>query len=305
MVLAGLNERFPAVEGWIRQAQALLDPVPVVLAPSDDALTLSWSLQGEPQLISVPLPQDLVRAGVPLQRDVLGDTLADLLLDQGLVAAQVAVDVLLPLPCCQWRRLQGAAAATLGNGDDLRALAPDLGWSLSLQESYLDLVPDASTETVMVVGAERMVLQAWLDTLAAADFSVRRAEWLLCAAWRGLVCLHEQDLQQPLIWLVEQGGRWRLLLLEHGWPELDVALDARDLEALRVEVLGLVGAWMEHNSEPGSAALPLPGWYVTADAAWRGRWGESHDALKLGPLLGDAEMSLVELALMAPAEVPG
>ena len=63
-MLAGLNDRFPAVEGWIRQAQALLDPVRVVLAPSDDALTLSWSLQGEQQLTSVPLPLDLVRAGV-------------------------------------------------------------------------------------------------------------------------------------------------------------------------------------------------------------------------------------------------
>jgi hypothetical protein len=50
--------------------------------------------------------------------------------------------------------------------------------------------------------------------------------------------------------------------------------------------------------------MDLPGWCVTADASWRGRWGESHDALKLGPLLGDAETSLVELALMAPAELP-
>ena len=47
MVLAGLNDRFPALEVWMRQAQALLDPVRVVLAPSDDALTLTWSLQGE------------------------------------------------------------------------------------------------------------------------------------------------------------------------------------------------------------------------------------------------------------------
>ena len=304
MVLAGLNDRFPALEGWMRQAQALLDPVRVVLAPSDDVLTLTWSLQGERQVTSVPLPQDLVRAGVPLQREVLGDTLADLLLDQGLVAVQVEVELLLPLPCCQWRRLQGAAAATLSNGDDLRALGPDLGWSLSLQESYLDLLPDASTETVMVVGAERLVLQAWLDTLALADLSVRRAEWLLCAAWRGLACLQEQDLQQPLIWLVEHSGSWRLLLLLHGWPELDVALEARDLAALRVEVLGLGNAWMEQASADGPAAMALPGWRVTADASWRGCWGDSHDSLTLGPLLGDAERSLVELALMAPAEVP-
>ena len=304
MVLAGLNDRFPVLESWRGQVQALLDPLRVVIAPSDDALTLTWSLQGEQQVTSVPLPQDLVRAGVPLQREVLGDTLADLLLDQGLVAAQVEVELLLPLPCCQWRLLQGAAAAALSNGDDLRALGPDLGWSLSLQESYLDLLPDASTESVMVVGMERLVLQAWLDTLAAADLSVRRAEWLLCAAWRGLARSRELDLQPRLIWLVEQGGSWRLLLLERGWPELDVALEARDLAALRVEVLGLVDAWMEQASADGPAAMALPGWCVTADASWRGCWGDSHDALTLGPLLGDAETSLVELALMAPAEVP-
>lgn len=305
MVLAGLNDRIPALGEWSRQVQALLDPVRVVVAPSDAALTLSWSLKGEQRVTSVPLPQDLIRAGVPLQREVLGDTLADLLLDQGLVAAQVEVELLLPMPCCQWRRLQGAVAATLGNGDDLRALAPDLGWSLTLQDSYLDLLPDAMTETVMVVGTERLVLQAWLDTLASADLRAYRAEWLLCAAWRALAGSLDQTLLQHLIWLVEQGGRWRLLLLEQGWPELDVALEARDLEDLRLEVLGLVKAWMEQAGVDGAAPAALPSWCVTADSSWRGCWGDNHDALKLGPLLGDADTSLVELALTAPAEVPG
>ena len=154
VLLAGLNDRFPVLGDWTRQVQALLDPVRVVLAPSDAALTLAWCLKGEQQVTSVPLPQDLVRAGVPLQREVLGDTLADLLLDQGLVVAQVEVELLLPLPCCQWRLLQGAAVSMLGKGDALRALGPDLGWTLSLEDSYLDLLPDAVTETVMVVGTE-------------------------------------------------------------------------------------------------------------------------------------------------------
>lgn len=304
MVLAELSDRFPVLEGWSRQIQALLDPVRVVLAPSDDALTLSWTLQGEKQVSTVSLPQDLVRAGLPLQREVLGDTLADLLLDQGLVGAQVQVELLLPLPCCQWRRLEGAPAATLSNGDDLRALSPSLGWSFSWQECYLDLLPDADSETVMVIGTERLVLQAWVDTLASADCSVRRAEWLLCAAWRGLASTQERASLQRLIWLVEQGGRWRLLLLEQGWPEVDVALESRDLDALRVEVLGLVQVWMEQGCEWGSAARVLPGWCVTADAAWRGCWGASHDSRQWGPLIGDAETSLVELALRAPVEEP-
>ena len=305
VLLAGLNDRFPVLGDWSRQVQALLDPVRVVLTPSDAALTLAWCLKGEQQVTSVPLPQDLVRAGVPLQREVLGDTLADLLLDQGLVCAQVEVELLLPLPCCQWRRLQGAAASMLGNGDDLRALGPDLGWSLSLEDSYLDLLPDAVTETVMVVGTERLVLQAWLDMLASAELSVRRAEWLLCAAWRALACSLDQTLPQHLIWLVEQSGRWRFLLLEQGRPELDVALEARDLADLRPEVLGLVKAWMEQAGVDGVAPVALPGWCVTADSSWSGCWADHHDSLTLGPLLSDADMSLVELALRAPAEVTG
>ena len=130
-----------------------------MLAPSDDALTLTWSLQGEQQVTSVPLPQDLVRAGVPLQREVLGDTLADLLLDQGLVATRWRWSCYCPA-VLSVAPGSGVASATLSSGDDLRALGPDLGWSLSLQESYLDLLPDASTESVMVVGMERLVLQA-------------------------------------------------------------------------------------------------------------------------------------------------
>ena len=149
------------------------------------------------------------------------------------------------------------------------------------------------------------MLQAWLDTLVSAELSVRRAEWLLCAAWRALACSLDQTLPQLLIWLVEQGGRWRLLLLEQGRPELDVALEAGDLADLRPEVLGLVKAWMEQAAVDGAAPVALPGWCVTADSSWSGCWADHHDSLTLGPLLSDADMSLVELALRAPAEVPG
>ena len=109
--------------------------------------------------------------------------------------------------------------------------------------------------------------------------------------------------RRSLIWLVEQ-GRWRLLLLG-GWPELDVALEARDLADLRPEVLGLVKAWMEQAAVDGAAPVALPGWCVTADSSWSGCWADHHDSFTLGPLLSDADMSLVELALKAPAEVSG
>lgn len=303
MVLAGLSDRFPVLEGWNRKVQALLDPVRVVLVPSLDALTLSWSHQGQHRKISVALPHDLVRAGVPMQREALGETIADLLLDQGLMAAQVEVDLLLPLCCCQWRRIQGAEVARFSNSDDLRTLVPNLGWSLSLQESYLDLLPEPGGETAMVVGVERLVLQAWLDTLAAADLSVQRAEWVLSAAWRGLVSRPELASQQSLIWLLELGGSWRLLVLKHGWPELDIPLDSKDLADLRVEVLGLVNAWIEQGFEDGSTSVALPVWCVTASAEWTGCWGELHDSQTLGPLAVDADVSLVELASMATLKV--
>ena len=287
-VLTELRDRYPALDGWLMQAQGLLDPRRVLLAPEDEALHLArWSSDGW-ALSNVALPPDLCRSGQPLNSDVLGETIADLLLEQGLSPPQVEFELLLPLSSCQWRLLEGPAAVGLTCAADLRLLQPELGWSLVLQDSYLDVIPQARGDSALVVGTDRWLLQAWASTLEEADLSLRRVEWLLSAAWRGL-CDARADADEQLVWLVEQGGQWRLLLLSLGCPEIDIGLAASEHPALREEVMELVEAW-----DPAG----LPGWWVTAGSQWQGRWAAEHDSC-LGPLRSDAEMSLLELALTA------
>ena len=293
MVLADLRDRFPALDGWMVQLQGLLEPSHVVLAPEDDSLHLALSSQGERQIASLALPPDLCRMGQPLDRQALGETIADLLLERGQIPARVSVELLLPLPSCQWRVVQVAEPGQAWDLDALRALQPDLGWSLTLQESYLDLLPLAHDDRTLVMGTDRLLLQSWIETLAAADLSVRRAEWLLSAAFRGLSSAWG-NREERLVWLVEHGGHWRLLLLHGGCPDVDLALEAVELPELRREVLELVQAWRQPQERMG--------WWVTASPQWQGQWAPEHDP-QLGVLHSDAEMTLLDLALIAPREV--
>ena len=293
MVLADLRDRFPALDGWMVQLQGLLEPSRVVLAPEDDSLHLAWSSQGEQEIASLALPPDLCRMGQPLDRQALGETIADLLLERGLIPARVSVELLLPLPSCQWRVVQVVEPCQAWDLDALRTLQPDLGWSLTLQESYLDLLPLPRDDRTLVMGTDRLLLQSWIETLADADLSVRRAEWLLSAAFRGLSRAWG-NREERLVWLVEHGGRWRLLLLHGGCPDVDLELQAVELSDLRSEVQALVQAWCQPQERMG--------WWVTASPQWQGQWASDHDP-RLGVLHSDAEMTLLDLALIASQEV--
>ncbi len=288
MVLAELRDRFPALDSWVMQVQGLLNPRRVLLAAEDEALNLACWSQDDWALSNLVLPPDLCRFGQPLNREALGETIADLLLEQGLSLPQVEVELLLPLTSCQWRLLEGAASAALSCGAELRQLQPELGWSLAVQDSYLDLLPQPRPDSALVVGTDRLLLQAWVSTLEEADLPLRRAEWVLSAAWRGLRD-SQAGTDERLVWLVEQAGRWRLLLLRKGCPEFDFNLQSSEHSALRHEVLELVEAW-----DP----VGMPGWWITAAPEWQGYWGAEHDS-RHGPLHSDAEMSLFELALTA------
>ena len=146
VVLAELRDRFPALDGLLMQLRGLLDPRRVLLVPEDEALYLAWRSQDGWEMSTMVLPPDLCRSGHPLNPEVLGESIADLLLERGFSLPQVEVELLLPLISCQWRLLEGTASAAL-TGDELRALQPELGWSLSLEDSYLDVQqqPQAGT----------------------------------------------------------------------------------------------------------------------------------------------------------------
>ena len=180
MELADLRDRFPALDGLLVQITGLLTRRRVVLAASDRVLSLAWWDQGEQHIVDTELPPDLCQGGVPLQREVLGEMVADLLIEKGIPSVSVALELLLPLPICDWRLLEGAAG--LGDATSLRALAPEMTWPLQWQESYVALTALNDGDMAMVVGTDRLILQAWIDTVASADLNLCQAEWLLVAA---------------------------------------------------------------------------------------------------------------------------
>ena len=293
MELADLRDRFPALDGLLVQITGLLTRRRVVLAASDRVLSLAWWEQGEQRIINTDLPPDLCQGGVPLQREVLGEMVADLLIEEGIPSVSVALELLLPLPICDWRLLEGAAG--LGDATSLRALAPEMTWPLQWQESYVALTALKDRDLAMVVGADRLILQAWIDTVASADLNLCQAEWLLVAAWRALQALNA-SLEGEWVWLIESEGIWRLVLLREGLPELDVALKATELPSVRDEVLFFLDAWDQKQRQIGVRRS----WWITAEPSWKGRWKKGHGAGLHGPLVSDGEMSLLQLALKAP-----
>ncbi len=293
MELADLRDRFPALDGLLVQITGLLTRRRVVLAASDRVLSLAWWEQGEQRIINTDLPPDLCQGGVPLQREVLAELVADLLIEQGISSVSVELELLLPLSICDWRLLEGAAG--LGDATSLRALAPEMTWPLQWQESYVALTALNDRDMAIVVGADRLILQAWIDTVASADLNLCQAEWLLVAAWRALQALNA-SLAGEWVWLIESEGIWRLVLLREGLPELDVALKATQLPSVRDEVLFLLEAWDQKQRQAGARRS----WWITAGPSWKGRWQEGHGAGLHGPLVSDGEMSLLQLALKAP-----
>ena len=294
MELADLRDRFPALDGLLVQITGYLSRRRVVLAASDRVLSLAWWDQGEQHSIDTNLPPGLCQEGVPLQREALAEMVADLLIDQGLASGSVELELLLPLPSCDWRLLDGASG--LVDASSLRVLAPEMTWPLQWQESYVTLSSLKDSDMAMVVGADRLILQAWIDTVALADLNLCQAEWLLVAAWRALQALNA-PLQGEWAWLIESEGVWRFVLLCDGLPELDVGLQATQLPSIKEEVLFLLEAWDQKQRQAGARRS----WWITAGPRWKGRWAEGHGAGLHGPLVSDGEMSLLELALKAPS----
>jgi len=271
VVLADLRERFPQLEQLQSMAERWLSSQRVLLAVDETALVLLWQ-QGESlTLRHVPLPQGLCRAGLPMQREALGELLADLLLDIGIQGGQL--EMLLPMQSCQWRLLCWPD----GEPDEdqvkaLRQLSPELNWPFALADSYLtvkslQLCSSLNSPTAMslAVRTDRLMVNAWVDVIEAADLPLLGLEWMLTAAWR-TVREATKNFEGDLVWLVKHDGRWRLLLLRGGLPELDHALSTSFLggdspDELLNEVDEVLQAWHQHSG----SALPLA-WWITAAA---------------------------------------
>jgi len=306
--LAALRERFPALERSMLAWRALARRQTVWLAPNDAQLTLAWCQGGVWEQRCVPLPEDVCRDGLPLQRDALADFLADWLLENGLPPAVVDLVLLLPLQCCQWRLVVPPDAQAPLSTAALRSLQPDLGWSLPLSELVLALEsPGLPSASQLLVGAERLLLQAWVAVIEAADLRLERVDGLLAAARRGLLARCEAEgmpLSGDLAWLVQQGSAWRLLVLRDGWPELERLFSSAD--ALRSDLEALLQAWERH----AGASSPAMRCWITAPAEARqqlqgwlgGRWAEEAGGARFASL---ESLALPDPGSEAEAPPPG
>jgi len=271
-VLAGLRERFPQLEQLQAMAERWLLKQRVLLVVDESALVMLWKQGERLTLRHVPLPQGLCRAGMPTQRQALGELLGDLLLDIGLLGGQL--EMLLPMQACQWRLLCWPdGEPEVDQVKALRELNPELNWPLSLSESYLavssvQLAGSLSPPTPLslAVATDRLMVHAWIDVVEAADLPLVSLEWMLTAAWRA-VRVASQHFEGDLAWLLKHHGHWRLVLLRSGLPELDHALsasfDGGDLKQdLLQELDEVLQAWRLRSE----GASPPLAWWVTAAA---------------------------------------
>ena len=233
----------------------------VLIAVGFEGLTCAWLNQGRWRWTWADWPEDVCPKGLPEKPEAIADLIADTLLDLGLIGARV--ELLLPLELCEWRVVDGSPSDQGMFCDD--AVLHHLPWSLDPDDCYVS--SSDCLGSVLAVGLSRSGLQAWIDVFEQADLHLDRVDWLLSAAWRGLL----QDVSQhdsDLAWVIAHGQQKRLILLRHGVPEVDWILVEQEEEWLTA-ASDLVRVWQQLNhsdsplqwlmTAPASARLPVSG----------------------------------------------
>ena len=107
---------------------------------------------------------------------------------------------------------------------------------------------------MVALGVTRLQLQAWIDVVDQADLVLRRVDWCLSSALRGLLQL-THPWSGNLAWLIQDGRSCRLVLLRGGVPELDqlMTTPTSDLEGCQREIRAWLTAWQQRS--PSSAEL--------------------------------------------------
>lgn len=173
----------------------------------------------------------------------MGELLADLLLDADLVGSQL--ELVLPLEACEWRVLDGVDVHQQAMAEPSLAWLDDLNWPLEGSNSYVTLANCAAD--VMAIGVPRVLMQAWIDVVEMADQPLRRVDWTLSSALRGLM-LQLSDWQGDLAWLFPAQRRLRLVLMRVGVPEVDYTIQITEPDVIRQELRRVVSAWQSLTS---------------------------------------------------------
>ena len=227
----------------------------VIALVTPQRLVCCWQQGASWRWRSGTWPPDWVRQGVPLQREAMAELLGDLLLDCDLVGVQL--ELVLPPAGVHWRVLEDWAHQQDNDVD----LSPEewlaLGWPLEASNSYVCL--SAWADQAVLVGVPRPTVQAWIDVVELADLPLRRMDWIVSSALKGLMLDSHLDSADLALVFADEGAI-RLVLARAGVPELDATIDIGDPSLLALELRRRVAAWQTHadDSRPLAWCLSLP-----------------------------------------------
>ena len=274
MPLPSLAE-IPQLQALQSQVRRLWAAQTVVVLALDRGLWIAWPSDQGWQVAAGSWPEGCCRDGMPLQREAMAELLADLLLDHDLIDAQV--ELVLPMAGVHWRVLDGIEPDQF---EQAKSALADLAWPLQAQESYTALTSLGTAEAsvtgssvtsrsvTVALGVKRLHLQAWIDVIEQADLVLRRVDWCLSSALRGLLQL-TQHWSGDLAWLIQDGPSCRLVLLRSGVPELDQVMTtaAAEVDGCQREIRAWLTAWQQRS--PSSAAL---GWWFSVACDQNDLW---------------------------------
>jgi Tfp pilus assembly PilM family ATPase len=226
LVLAGLQNT------W-RPLRAQLFPKLVMIDLSEQLVIAQSVKRGKPlePIWSAPIPALTCRDGVPQLKDAVGDFLGDLLLEYGVIDAQLS----LPRQASHWRVVDWPAGQQPANSvGDLRALNPDLGWPFPLEQAYLDVHPlPGLPASSLVIAAERSVVDAWVEVFAIAGGTLQHLlPSQVCLMW-GLRDALAATPAGTLVALLQPLDQQTSLILWHqGVPEFERMLPGPMVELI-------------------------------------------------------------------------
>lgn len=188
-----------------------------------------------------------------MQREAIGELLADLLLDAEVAPGQLTL--LLPLAGGHWRVLDGATLDQVTALEASQEWLDALDWPLQPTDSYCSLAGLGGA--VMAIGVSRTLLQAWIDVVEMADLPLHRVNWTLLSACRGLNTVLG-DWTADVAWLFPDGPALRMVLIRAGVPEVDQIFKSDQPDRLRQEIRRCVAAWQSE----AIVSAPL-GWWLS------------------------------------------
>ena len=240
----------------------LVDPRPALIAVNNTGLVCCWPQAGRWRHRSVDWPSGVCRDGVPLNREAVGEFIADLIFDCDVPGAELVL--LLPLNAAAWCVVDDAGLDFDLSPALLSASLQSVDLPFVLDESYIASSPvqDAS----VVVGVSRPLIQGWSEVAELADLPLRRVDWSLTAAQRALHQL-TQAWKGDLVWLVQEEQRIRLVLFRQQIPEVDHVLSTDDPESCEPEIRACIAAWRARDASSSDL-----GWWFSIKAEHFDDW---------------------------------